>query len=471
MKSLFFRRFFFATTALILLSLFFIVAIVGFFVNDYLKEQKQNTLYDNCHSIAVAYANSDISSGYNAISDAAHALASSNGNVIFATDNSGKVVACGCDDWFVYQRCIHSEKEVHDSILKTALLTHYNGTGTLKGKFDSQYITCAIPIQNQSNEVSGAVFVSSSIVDINNLFSELAKIFLLSSFIPIILLFIIEYIISYRFIKPLKLMSDASKKMAEGDFSMKIPVNTKDEIGELSLSFNEMSAALSKNENIRKDFVANVSHELRTPMTNIGGFIDGILDGTVPKEKTEFYLNIVSSEIKRLSRLVFSMFELSKLEAGEKEINLKKFNFTEKLISIIISKEKDINDKKLTINGLSEVENFDVIADEDLIHQVLYNLVDNAIKFNKKNGYINIKLSSNDKGLVFSIANSGSIIPNPDLPYIFDRFYKIDKARSASKDSTGLGLYLVKTILDIHNGTISVNSEKDTVFTVTLPNS
>ena len=471
MKSLFFRRFFFATTALILLSLFFIVAIVGFFVNDYLKEQKQNTLYDNCHSIAVAYANSDISSGYNAISDAAHALASSNGNVIFATDNSGKVVACGCDDWFVYQRCIHSEKKVHDSILKTALLTHYNGTGTLKGKFDSQYITCAIPIQNQSNEVSGAVFVSSSIVDINNLFSELAKIFLLSSFIPIILLFIIEYIISYRFIKPLKLMSDASKKMAEGDFSMKIPVNTKDEIGELSLSFNEMSAALSKNENIRKDFVANVSHELRTPMTNIGGFIDGILDGTVPKEKTEFYLNIVSSEIKRLSRLVFSMFELSKLEAGEKEINLKKFNFTEKLISIIISKEKDINDKKLTINGLSEVENFDVIADEDLIHQVLYNLVDNAIKFNKKNGYINIKLSSNDKGLVFSIANSGSIIPNPDLPYIFDRFYKIDKARSASKDSTGLGLYLVKTILDIHNGTISVNSEKDTVFTVTLPNS
>ena len=332
-------------------------------------------------------------------------------------------------------------------------------------------IVSGIPLQNKLGVTIGSVFSCSPISDISSLITDLANIFLLSALIPLILLFIVEYVISYTFTKPLKLMSNAAKQMSEGDFSMRIPVKTKDEIGNLSKSFNEMSEALALNENIRKDFVANVSHELRTPMTNIGGFIDGILDGTIPEESTKKYLEIVSNEIRRLTRIVSSMFELSKLESGEKQLEITKFDFNNVLISIFISKENDISRKNLSIEGVDALEKIFVFADRDLIHQVLYNLIDNAIKFNCKNGYIKVESLVENGALIFKISNSGYTIPKEDLPYIFDRFYKGDKSRSNVKDSTGLGLHLVKTVLDIHNGTIVANSVDNeyTEFILTLP--
>lgn len=471
MKSRFFRKFFFATSSLILISLASILYIVSYFVTDYLTVERKANLYNNCHSIAVVSANNNNPDNLKIIVDSMHALAASNGNTIFAVDNDGFMIACGCDDWFVYERCVHSDIRVSEKVLKTSLVSQYNEIGNLNGKFEENYIISGIPLENKVGLTIGSVFSCSPISEITSLFKDLANLFLLSAFIPLILLFVVEFVISYTFTKPLKLMSNAAKLMAEGDFSMKIPVKSKDEIGDLSKSFNEMSEALALNENIRKDFVANVSHELRTPMTNIGGFIDGILDGTIPEEKSKKYLEIVSDEIKRLTRIVSSMFELSKIESGEKQLDLKRFDFSSVLISILISKENDITNKNLSIEGVEELKKVYVFADKDLIHQVLYNLVDNAIKFNVNDGFIKVFSSVKNNLLTFKIINSGYIIPKEDLPYIFDRFYKGDKSRSKVKDSTGLGLHLVKTVLDIHKGSIIANSIEDEYneFILTLP--
>ncbi|MBR2039991.1 MAG: HAMP domain-containing histidine kinase, partial [Clostridia bacterium] len=285
------------------------------------------------------------------------------------------------------------------------------------------------------------------------------------------LMFIFIYIMTYRLTKPLKLMSEASKAMAKGDFSKRIPVMSDDEIGELSLSFNMMTNSLSQLEGMRKSFVANVSHELRTPMTTISGFIDGILDGTIELEKHDYYLKIVSSEIKRLSRIVESMLNISKIESNEFSLNRELIDFRELLCKIVISQEQNIEAKNLNVIGLDSIADISVNADRDLIYQAIYNLVDNAVKFNCQDGDISFELFKENKNLIFTIKNSGAGIPEKDLPFVFERFYKVDKSRSNSKNSTGLGLYITKSIIKAHSGTISVASkpEEYTVFKITLP--
>ena len=284
-------------------------------------------------------------------------------------------------------------------------------------------------------------------------------------------MFFAIYTMTYRMTKPLKLMSEASKAMAKGDFSKRIPVTSDDEIGELAVSFNQMTNSLVQLEGMRKSFVANVSHELKTPMTTIGGFIDGILDGTIEPEKQRYYLTIVSDEVKRLSRLVQSMLSMAKLESGEFILKPELFDFRELLCTIVISQEQRIEAQGLNITGLDEIPSVSVSADRDLIHQVIYNLVDNAIKFTNESGTINFSLKTDSKKLVFTITNTGKGIPEKELPYVFERFYKVDKSRSANKNSTGLGLYIVKTILKAHGGGITVISQENsfTSFSITLP--
>ena len=250
--------------------------------------------------------------------------------------------------------------------------------------------------------------------------------------------------------------------MAKGDFSKRIPVTSDDEIGELAVSFNQMTNSLVQLEGMRKSFVANVSHELKTPMTTIGGFIDGILDGTIEPEKQSYYLQIVSDEVRRLSRLVQSMLSMAKLEL---------FDFRELLCTIVVSQEQRIEAAKLNITGLDEIQSVSVNADKDLIHQVIYNLVDNAVKFTNETGTIDFKVKTDSKKLTFTITNTGKGIPESELPYVFERFYKVDKSRSANKSSTGLGLYIVKTIVKAHGGSITAASRENqfTAFSVVLP--
>jgi signal transduction histidine kinase len=233
-----------------------------------------------------------------------------------------------------------------------------------------------------------------------------------------------------------------------------------------------MATALSVLESSRRSFVANVSHELKTPMTTIGGFIDGMLDGTIPPEKHDEYLSIVSGEVKRLSRLVTSMLNLSKIEAGELEIKPTNFDVVQKIVNCMLTLEQEIEKKNITINGFESLNATNVYADRDMLYQVVYNLVDNAVKFTNENGTITVFAGEDKSGKAFvSIENTGEGISSEETGRIFERFYKVDKSRSYDVKSAGLGLYLCKTIIEMHGGTIFAESEKDkfTRFTFTLP--
>ena len=232
-----------------------------------------------------------------------------------------------------------------------------------------------------------------------------------------------------------------------------------------------MAEALSASESMNRNFIANVSHELKTPMTTIAGFIDGILDGTIPKEKETYYLNIVSQEVKRLSRLVKTMLDLSKIDSGELKLRSARFDLSNTVFVALLSFEKNIEEKNIDIRGLEDCEPQFVDGDPDMIHQVLYNLLENAVKFTNQNGYIEIILKDmNDRHMV-SIRNSGPGIPADEVGMIFERFYKTDKSRSQDKNGMGLGLYIVKTIIKLHGGEITVSSVENefTLFEFWLP--
>ena len=471
MKLKLFKKYLFMTSLIIVFSLSVMMMILSFALNNYLAKEKYKSLSKSCTEVTEYI--SELSDGEIKTEDffkTVNALASVSDVDIFIADNTGKVIACGCDDWINNRECYHSDKIIPKNELKSVGGKSSFRLGTLDIYKNPHYIASE-PIYGNDNESIGTVFSAAPISAIRELMLTIIRLYLLSAVIPIILMFFAIYTMTYRMTKPLKLMSEASKAMAKGDFSKRIPVTSDDEIGELAVSFNQMTNSLVQLEGMRKSFVANVSHELKTPMTTIGGFIDGILDGTIEPEKQRYYLNIVSDEVKRLSRLVQSMLSMAKLESGEFVLKPELFDFRELLCTIVISQEQRIESQSLNITGLDEIQSISVKADRDLIHQVIYNLVDNAIKFTDESGTIDFKVKNDNKKLIFTITNTGKGIPENELPYVFDRFYKVDKSRSAVKNSTGLGLYIVKTILKAHGGSITVSSRENsfTSFSVTLP--
>ena len=267
-------------------------------------------------------------------------------------------------------------------------------------------------------------------------------------------------------------MEEVTSYIAKGDFSHRVSVNYKDrDFTKFASALNKMADELAIEDDSRKSFVANVSHELKTPMTSISGFIDGILDGTIPPEDEKKYLRIVSSEVQRLSRMVVSMLNLSKIEAGEISINLQRYDIGKQIFETLLSFEKRIDSGNITIEGFEDMGAVYVSADKDLLQQVLYNLLDNAIKFTPDSGTINIRAQNDEEKTTVTIRNSGQGISPEEIDRIFERFYKVDKSRSYDTKGVGLGLYIVKTIINMHDGEISASSElgKYTEFRFSIP--
>jgi len=320
------------------------------------------------------------------------------------------------------------------------------------------------------NNVEGIIIVSSTSAQDKTLYSAMIKTILLASAWILLAALVIVYIISQRIIDPLRKISQAAKSFARGNFSERVYVSGHDEVAELAEAFNNMAGVLEKNEENRNSFLGNVSHDLRTPMTVISGFVDGIRDGTIPPEKHDYYLEIISTEVRRLSRLVNTLLEISRMQSGERKLNISHFNVSEKARQVLLSFEKKIDDKKLNIEFNND-EDVSVSADTDLIHQVLYNLMDNAVKFTPVNGTIAVSIETKDKKAWIRIRNTGEGIPPDELPNIFERFYKSDRSRGLDKTGTGLGLYIAKTNVNMHGEQIICRSKQNefTEFEFSLP--
>lgn len=384
---------------------------------------------------------------------------------VFIVNTSGKVVVCKetLDKKFEFaenSECqTHKNMKIPSSIMEKAIEDDMTEVSTLDGLFEKNQVTASSPIVVNGKTVA-VVFATEPIAQSWYAYvRNTLRIFLMAALIAFVVSFLTVYFLSYKLTKPLKQMSVATKKYSEGDFSYKVDVSGHDELAELARAFNSMAMSLSALESSRRSFVANVSHELKTPMTSIGGFIDGMLDGTIPPEQHNYYLGVVSDEVKRLSRLVTGMLNMSKLEDGKMPINYKKYDIGTDIIKTFFSFEKKIEDKSIDIIGLDDIENIIVHADEDLMMQVIYNLIDNAVKFTPQDGFIEVTARTDDKFAYITIKNSGAGIEREELGKVFERFYKIDKSRSYDVKGAGLGLYLVKNIVELHSGQISVDSK------------
>ena len=269
-------------------------------------------------------------------------------------------------------------------------------------------------------------------------------------------------------VRPLKEIAFAARRFTQGDFSARARLpRRQDELYDMTISFNRMAEAMQNTEETRRGLIASVSHDLRTPMTTIAGFVDGILDGTIKPEKQEYYLRIISDEVKRLSRLANSLLTMSRLESGGEERTV--FDSSEMIRRIIIGFEQQLKEKKIRLE-LDLPETLTLKAEHDSFFQAVYNLVDNAVKFTPAGGSITIYLEEKNGKLQFNIVNTGSEIPREMQKHIFDRFYKGDTSRSRNSTGSGLGLYITRTVIQRHGGDIYVRSgEGRTEFCFTVP--
>ncbi len=381
------------------------------------------------------------------------------GNIVLYSDNS-----VGID----------KNTAISEEFVKLAMVDTIYERSDLAGFYSEKYYVVGVPVQGVTEsgiEPIGTVFVTSSASHYTEYVVTIVKIFCSAGIVIFALIFSFVVVFSYQLTKPLVQMAKAAKAFGNGDFSIRVKANGNDEIGELARAFNTMADSLAASEGMRRSFIANVSHELKTPMTTIAGFIDGILDGTIPRERENYYLNIVTVEVKRLSRLVTSMLALSRIDSGELKMVKRKFNISETVLTTFLTFEQKIEERRIEIRGLEDNPQLYIEGDSDMIHQVVYNLVENATKFTNVGGRIDVDIEDKNSDVWVSITNTGPGIPPEQIGYIFDRFYKTDKSRSVDKNGMGLGLYIVKTIIRLHEGEISAESEegKYTRFKFRLP--
>ena len=270
--------------------------------------------------------------------------------------------------------------------------------------------------------------------------------------------------------RPLRKISEAARTIANGDFTERININTRDEIGDLAGTFNYMAGELENTETTRREFIANVSHELRTPLTSIKGFVEGIIDGMIPADKQPRYLAIVKDETERLNRLVNNLLDIARMESGEYRLNIVRFDVVETVRRCVVSMAGFIEEKNLSIATNFEDDRMFAEGDIDGMERVVYNLLHNAIKFSYPDGEIRISISYDRDVLRVSVSDDGVGISETELTKIWERFYKSDKSRGQDKSGTGLGLSIIRNIIRDHKQKINVYSKlgEGTTFEFTL---
>ena len=468
-----FSRTFSATLIILLLALILVGTSFQALVEDYLTETTFSELQQNgtaIASLAAAYHAEDslINWDFMVNLDVASEVS---GSDLIICDAAGRIILCSD----VLTGCDHQNLSVDKTYLDKVIQNNGDiATGLIKGLYEEARYVVSKPITDPiTGRNLGIVIVSRPTVTTTGVMTEISSIFVMVSFLVIGICIIAVGIILRRQNEPLKEVAKAARSFGHGDLDARVRLggDYPEEIEELARSFNNMATELQKSEYQRKEFVANVSHELKTPMTTIAGYVDGILDGTIPQTRHRYYLQIVSDETKRLSRLVRSMLDISRLQDGaipeDKKVH---FDIEEVVGQVLITFEKKITDKKLNVDVDMPEYPVCTIASQDMVTQVIYNLIDNAVKFCPEGGTLGLKLKQGGGKIYVSVSNEGETIPPEELPLVFDRFHKLDKSRSQNRDGWGLGLYIVKTIVSGHGENISVTSRDGrTEFTFTMP--
>ena len=474
MKTTFSRTF--VTFAVILLAALILVGLFfQLLAKSFLREQAVDSLKNDCSSIAqlagAYYADESLDKRDFLVNLSVAAEVSGSNAVI--CNNKGVLLLCSDEPLGCEHQGMQLSGEDYLSLITRQEYTIF--TGMVEGLYqDNRYVVSTAIRNPETGEMAGFVMVSSPISTSMAVLNRLTDIYLTVSVLVILVAVVIISFYTRKSSIPLRNMAKTAVAFGHGDLKARaaVPKGAPEEIHELALAFNNMAQSLEKSEYQRQEFVANISHELKTPMTTIGGYVDGILDGTIPAAQQEKYLQIVSDETKRLSRLVRSMLDVSQLQEQEGIPFDKKsrFDICESAGQVLITFEQKINAKNVNVEV--DMPDYPVytFASQDSITQVLYNLTDNAVKFCPPGGTIRLQVRQSDSKLYISVINDGDTIPAQELPLLFDRFHKLDKSRSENRDGWGLGLYIVRTIVCSHGEDISVSSrDGKTEFTFTLP--
>ena len=388
-------------------------------------------------------------------SDSSLLLADAQGNVVLA---AGFDQALGAQiPRNVLDQMVGGQKAMFDS-------------GTLGGVYDKGQYTAGCVLTDAAGQVRGYAFASSSTSALNGYVADMFSTFILSAGLMLLISSLLSVVFTTRLTLPLRRIAEAARKFGAGDFSTRVPVEGEDEVAQLAVTFNNMAANLEAIDSSRSNFMGNIAHELRTPMTSVKGFVDGMLDGTIPPELYNHYLGVVSQEVGRLTRLIQNMLDISKLEAGEYQVNARSYDVWESITGAALAAEQRIESGKIQIQGLVP-ERTMVYADPDLVHQVVYNLLDNAIKFTPEEGIIRFGVTRSGGQVTVSIWNTGPGIAPEALPFVFDRFFKEDRSRGLNTRGSGLGLHICKVLVNLSGGKIWVESQEGEWcrFSFTLP--
>ncbi len=472
MKTTFGRNF--VTHAVILVSALLLVGVsFQLLVKDYLSDRVIEELKNDSATVAqvaAAYYTDSGITGRDFLINLSVAARVSGADAVIC-DEKGKLVLCSDSPL----GCRHQGLTItSDAYLKQVLTQEFTvTTGMVEGLYEQSRYVVSSPIRDSNGNALGFVLVSTPMEETVSVLEQLSDTYIFVSVLVVLAAVVVMTVYARKTSTPLREMAKTATAFGHGDLKARAEVSpdSPEEIRELALAFNNMAGSLEKSEYQRKEFVANVSHELKTPMTTIGGYVDGILDGTIPESQQQRYLQIVSQETKRLSRLVRSMLDISRLqEGGIPEEKKSRFDLCECAGQVLITFEKKILDKALEVQVAMPEFSVYTLADPDAITQVIYNLVDNAVKFCPQGGTLGLTVGQSTQKLYVTVSNTGPTIPPEELPLVFDRFHKLDKSRTENRDGWGLGLYIVKTLVCSHGENISVSSrDGKTEFTFTLP--
>ena len=463
-KQSIFAKLFTLVMAIFLISAVITGTLVFGFLGSYFTESNEKELKmisKQVTDMTLELASLNQPASYEAYTRNLTAISQITGTEIFVIDTKGDLVASSISGY---------KGEIRESFTKIILEGKTETfRGAINGTSRISMLAVGSPIKYRDTVVGG-VLVSIPMPQIDKARADVVKIFLWIILFVTMAAGVLVYFVSKRISKPINKLNEAAKSIAKGNFKQRVDVDEINEIGELSETFNYMAESIEEFENIRNSFLASVSHDLRTPMTTITGFVEGVLDGTIPEDKKDWYLSIVLDESKRLSRIVTDLFDVSKIEQGSFNLDPKNFDLNELVRINIIKFEKRITDKNIELLVEFERDGIFVFADKDAIARVLTNLFDNAIKFTDENGYIKIRVGTKNGKAYASIENSGLGIDEDELVHIFDRFYKTDKSRNLDKNGAGLGLYIVKGIVQAHGERVWAESVKNefTRFSFTL---
>lgn len=364
----------------------------------------------------------------------------------------------------------NAEPEVIPDFDVTDFGNKYYRTGNFYGHFDTETLSVFSPI-TVNYKVRGYVIIHKPVGSIVNLSNQLTNLSYQTFALLFLAAFVVLALFTWIVYIPIRKIAQGANEYASGNFEAKIDVHSNDEIGYLAASLNYMANELNTLEEDQRKFVSNVSHDFRSPLTSIKGYVEAMLDGTIPVEMQDKYLNIILFETERLNKLTKSLLELNKFGSHGVMLDITSFDINHTIRMTVQTFEGTCMEKHISFNLILSGETLFVSADFSKIQQVLYNLIDNALKFSHANSAITIETTEKNEKVFVSVKDTGIGIPKDSIKKIWDRFYKTDLSRGKDKKGTGLGLSIVKEIIQAHGENINCISTEGvgTEFIFTLP--